>query len=124
MSVCLIINIKQLVNVRQESKLLRGSALADLPFINNAFLLIEEGIITNYGAMFELETHVPHLPKNIIDAQGQLVLPCWCDSHTHLVFTGSREDEMVDKIKGLSYSDIAARGGGILNSARKINEIN
>lgn len=123
MSVTLIVNIKQLVNTRGVSNLLRGSALAELPFIENAFLLAEDGIIAEYGTMYELELKVPQLPLNIIDAQDQIVLPCWCDSHTHLVYAGSREDEMVDKIKGLTYADIAERGGGILNSARKLNAV-
>jgi imidazolonepropionase len=92
-----------------------------LPCIENAFLLIEDGIIADYGAMYELELKVPHLPKHIIDATGQFILPAWCDSHTHLVFAQSREEEFIDKIKGLSYADIAAKGGGILNSAEKLN---
>ncbi len=119
----LIKNISQLVNTREQNELLRGSALASLPVIENAFLLIEDGIIADYGYMYELELKVPHLPKNIIDAEGRFVLPAWCDSHTHLVFAGSRENEFVDKIKGLSYIEIAANGGGILNSAKKINDI-
>ena len=119
----LIINIKQLVGTRENSFILRGEQLADLPFLENAFLLIEDGVIAVYGNMDELEIIVPHLPENKIDAAGQFILPAWCDSHTHLVFSGSREDEFVDKIKGLSYAEIAARGGGILNSAKKINEI-
>ena len=65
---------------------------------------------------------MPHLPKHIIDAEGQIILPAWCDSHTHLVFARSREEEFIDKIKGMSYADIAAKGGGILNSARRLNE--
>ncbi len=117
----IIINITQLVNVRQQTVLLAGKTLAHLPAIENAFLLIEDGIIAEYGAMYELELKVPHLPKNIIDATGQFVLPCWCDSHTHLVFATSREEEFIDKIKGMSYTDIAAKGGGILNSAKKLN---
>jgi imidazolonepropionase len=92
-----------------------------LPCIENAFLLIEDGIIADYGAMYELELKVPYLPKHIIDATGQFILPAWCDSHTHLVFAQSREEEFIDKIKGLSYADIAANGGGILNSAQKLN---
>jgi imidazolonepropionase len=118
----LITNIQSLVNVREENILLRGEELALLPSIENAFLLIEDGIIAEYGSMYELELKVPHLPKNIIDATGQFVLPCWCDSHTHLVFATSREEEFIDKIKGMSYADIAAKGGGILNSAKKLNE--
>lgn len=117
----LIINIQQLVNTREQNNLLRGKALAELPCIENAFLLIEDGIIAMYGAMYELELKVPHQPKHIINAEGQAVLPAWCDSHTHLVFAGSRENEFVDKINGLSYADIAAKGGGILNSAKKLD---
>ena len=121
-SSCIIINIRQLVNVREQSHLIKGAALAELPCIDIAFLLIEDGLIADYGAMYELELKVPQLPKDIIDAQGQFVLPCWCDSHTHLVFAGSRENEFIDKIKGLSYAEIAAKGGGILNSAQKLND--
>ena len=115
-----IINIKKLVNTRIENKLLRGKDLADLPCLNDAYLLIEDGIITNYGSMNELPAEFSH-SSSVIDASGQFVLPAWCDSHTHIVFATSREEEFVDKIKGLSYADIAAKGGGILNSARKLN---
>lgn len=118
----LITNIKKLVNVREQNQLLRGKALAELPCIDDAFLLIEDDVIALYGHMYELELKVPQLPKHIIDATGQFVLPAWCDSHTHLVFAGSRENEFVDKIKGLSYAEIAAKGGGILNSAQKLND--
>ena len=118
----LITNIAQLIGTREETTLLRGAALADLPFIENAFVLVEDGIIAEYGAMYELELKVPHLPKHIVDAEGQFILPSWCDSHTHLVFAKSREEEFIDKIKGMSYADIAAKGGGILNSAKKISE--
>ena len=118
----LITNIQQLINTREETTLLRGAALSQLPCIENAFLLIEDGIIADYGAMYELEIKVPQLPKHIIDAQDQMVLPTWCDSHTHIVFAKSREEEFIDKIKGMSYADIAAKGGGILNSANKLNE--
>ena len=118
----LITNTQQLIGTRAETKLLRGSDLSQLPSIENAFLLIEDGIIAEYGAMYELEIKVPQLPKYIIDAQDQMVLPAWCDSHTHIVFAKSREEEFIDKIKGMSYADIAAKGGGILNSANKLNE--
>ncbi len=121
MSSVLIQHIKQLVNMREQNELLRGTALANLPVIDDAFVLIEDGIIAEYGAMYELELKVPQLPKHIIDAQDQTVLPTWCDSHTHIVFAKSREEEFIDKIKGLSYADIAAKGGGILNSANKLN---
>ena len=119
MPATLITNIKQLVNVREQSKPLRGKELAVLPCIENAFLIIEDDVITNYGLMTELSSIV-HLPLSIVDASGQFVLPAWCDSHTHLVFPASREDEFIDKIKGLSYAEIAAKGGGILNSAKKL----
>ncbi len=115
-----IINIKKLVNTRAENKLLRGKELADLPCLDDAYLLIEDGIITDYGSMKELPAEFSHSPS-VINAIGQFVLPAWCDSHTHIVFATSREEEFVDKIKGLSYADIAAKGGGILNSARKLN---
>ena len=114
-------NIKLLINTRQETKLLRGKELAELPCIENAFLEIQEGIISNYGPMAAYQEKST-VPDKIIDATGQFVLPTWCDSHTHLVFAASREEEFVDKIKGLSYAEIAAKGGGILNSAKKLND--
>ena len=118
----LIINIQQLINTREHNELLRGRDMAELPVIENAFLLIEDGIIAAYGSMYELELKVPQLPKKIIKADGQFLLPTWCDSHTHLVFAGSRENEFADKINGLSYAEIAAKGGGILNSAQKLDD--
>lgn len=117
----LITNIKQLVNVREENHLLRAKELSVLPVINNAYLIIEDGVIASYGTMDDLSSIV-HRPSSVIDVSGQFILPAWCDSHTHLVFAASREEEFVDKIKGLSYAEIAAKGGGILNSARKLNE--
>ena len=119
----LITNIGKLISTRTETHVLRGKELAEMPIIENAFVLIEDSIIAEYGNMYELDLKLPGLPKNIIDAAGQFVLPAWCDSHSHIVFAGAREGEFVDKIKGLSYTEIAARGGGILNSAKKINEI-
>ncbi len=119
----LITNIDQLINTREDTHLLHGKDMAILPAIENAFVLVEDGIIADYGHMYELELKVPQLPKNIVDASGKYVLPAWCDSHTHLVFTGSRENEFVDKINGLSYAEIAMRGGGILNSAKKMQAI-
>jgi imidazolonepropionase len=114
-----LINIKNLINCRETSQILRGAELSKLPVINNAFLLIEDGIIVSYGSMQNDTTNEAGVDE-VIDVSGQMVLPCWCDSHTHLVFAASREDEFVDKIKGLSYAEIAAKGGGILNSAEKI----
>jgi imidazolonepropionase len=122
LSATLITNIKNLIGTHQENNLLRGAALAQLPSLEDAFLLIEDGIIAEYGRMYELEIKVPYLPKDIIDAQDQYVLPAWCDSHTHLVFARTREEEFIDKIKGVNYAEIAAKGGGILNSARRLNE--
>lgn len=122
MSSILIQHIRQLVGVREQNQLLRGAGLAELPVIEDAFLLIEDGIITDYGHMYELELKVPQLPKHIIDAHQQFILPAWCDSHTHLVFAKTREEEFIYKLKGMSYADIAAKGGGILNSARVLNE--
>ncbi len=121
MSITLFTNIAQLVGVHTQNALLRGSALANLPIIENAFLLVDDGIIADFGAMYELELNVPQLPKNVVDCQGQFILPCWCDSHSHIVFAKSRDEEFVDKIKGMSYAKIAAKGGGILNSANKLN---
>ncbi len=118
----LFINISQLVNVREENELLRGAALASLPVIEDAYLLVEAGLIAGFGKMYELEINIPHLPKNIVDVSGQFILPCWCDSHTHIVFAGTRENEFVDKLNGLSYAEIAAKGGGILNSANKLKD--
>ncbi len=116
-----IINIRLLVNTRQQNQLLRGKELASLPCIKNAYLIIEDGIIAEYGKMDMYNTREVDF-NNTIDAQGQFILPCWCDSHTHLIFAASREEEFVDKINGMSYAEIAARGGGILNSAKKIAE--
>jgi len=120
MATTLIINIKLLVNTPGENRLLRGKELSKLPCIANAYLIIEDGIITGIGDSSEIQNPKSKF-KNIIDATGQYVLPAWCDSHTHLVFAASREEEFVDKIKGLSYADIAAKGGGILNSAKKLH---
>jgi imidazolonepropionase len=122
MSAVLLTNINQLVGTHLTNHVLKGNQLAHLPTIENAFLLIEDGIIAEFGAMYELEIKVPQLPNHVIDCQGQFVLPAWCDSHTHLVFAKSREEEFVDKINGISYAEIAAKGGGILNSANKLNE--
>jgi imidazolonepropionase len=118
----LIKNIKGLVNVRSENKLLRGIDLGELPIITDAYLLVEDGVIVKFGSMANLSHDLPVLPVNQIDASGQFILPTWCDSHTHMVFAGSRENEFVYKINGLSYAEIAAKGGGILNSAHKLQQ--
>ena len=116
----LIINIKELLQVRENTiDKVSGSEMAILPTINNAYLLITNGTIAAFGSMEDC-------PKinvdKTIDASGKIVLPSWCDSHTHLVYAGNREQEFVDRINGLTYEEIAHRGGGILNSAKKLNE--
>ncbi|PJE43774.1 MAG: imidazolonepropionase [Flavobacterium sp.] len=116
----LIINIKELLQVRETSiDKVSGSDMAVLPSIKNAFLLIEDDTIAAFGSM---ETCPKLNPEITIDASGKIVLPSWCDSHTHLVYAGNREQEFVDRINGLSYEEIANRGGGILNSAKRLND--
>ncbi len=107
-----------LAGIHEQNELLRGQRLSHLPALQNAYLLIENGCIASYGSM---KDDVKGSFQETIDASGSIVLPAWCDSHTHLVFAASREDEFVDKIKGLSYAEIAAKGGGILNSAARLN---
>ena len=115
----IITNISCLVNTRTESHLLRGKELAELPVIFNAYLIIEDGIIADFGSMDDLIHHGRSFSETF-DASGRFILPAWCDSHTHIVFDGSRETEFVDKIRGLSYAEIAAKGGGILQSAKRL----
>ncbi len=111
-------NIRLLANTRKEPGFVRGKDLSVLPSIENAYLVVEDETIAEIGRMEDcrFEKTGTGLPANTI------ILPCWCDSHTHLVFAGSREHEFIDKIKGLSYAEIASKGGGILNSAKKLNE--
>ncbi len=117
----LIKNIRSLVQTRTEPPhWVAGKDMAVLPEIHDAWLAIEDGKIADFGTMDEWPGISDWSGLEIIDAEDGLVLPAWCDSHTHLVFAGSREGEFVDRIRGLSYEDIAARGGGILNSARKL----
>jgi len=118
MAATLITNIKLLAGIGNPRQPLRNKDLSQLSFIENAWLLIEDDEIVDYGEMFS--TIPAATGANTISIAGQIVLPAWCDSHTHLVFAASREDEFIDKIKGLSYAEIAANGGGILNSAKKI----
>jgi imidazolonepropionase len=119
----LIINIHQLCQVELSSERktkCAGAEMAILPSIDNAWLIAEDGLIHSFGPMTELpETNA----DQTVDATGRLVLPAWVDSHTHLVFAAPRESEFVDRIKGLSYEEIARRGGGILNSAKKVAAI-
>ncbi|HEX5669705.1 MAG TPA: imidazolonepropionase [Chitinophagaceae bacterium] len=116
----LIYNISMLGGVQDPTAPLRGHQMSAFPAIHDAWLLVEDGIIAGFGSM-----NNGSMPEGVdqYNAGRSMILPAWCDSHTHLVFAASREDEFVDKIKGLSYAEIAARGGGILNSARKLNDM-
>lgn len=116
----LVTNIARLVNVRDQTSVLRGNALAHLPQLINAWLLIENDIIKDFDSYAIRQP--PQENVITIDAQHATILPCWCDSHTHLVFAANREEEFVQKIRGASYADIAASGGGILHSALKLKE--
>lgn len=116
----LIINISELLQVREPGiSKVSGTDMAQLPLINNAWLLIENNIIADFGTMDNCPAQDD---IEIIDVSGRVVLPAWCDSHTHIVYAGNRVQEFVDRINGLSYEEIFNRGGGILNSAKKLNE--
>nr|WP_315164448.1 imidazolonepropionase [uncultured Flavobacterium sp.] len=116
----LIINIKELIQVRESSVCkVSGAEMGILPSIKNAYLVIKNNLIADFGAMENL-TKIN--ADKTIDATGKMVLPTWCDSHTHIVYAGNREQEFVDRINGLTYEEIANRGGGILNSAKKLND--
>ncbi|MEE0991420.1 MAG: imidazolonepropionase [Bacteroidales bacterium] len=116
----LVKNIKSLVQVEESArKTVCGEAMAEVACIDNAFLIVEDDKIADFGKMEDLkETNA----DKIVDANNRFVLPSFCDSHTHLVYAGSREIEYIDKIRGLSYEEIAKRGGGILNSAKRLQE--
>ena len=114
----LFINIKELIQVRETSvKKVSGKEMNILPTIKNAFLIIKNGLIFDFGKMSNLEEY--SFDKKT-DCTGKMILPAWCDSHTHIVYAGNREQEFVDRINGLSYEEIANNGGGILNSTEKI----
>jgi imidazolonepropionase len=116
----LIKNIKGLVQVREVSpKWVAGSDMANLPILENAYLRLEKDKIADYGPMGTLKEETA---DQVIDATGRFVFPSFVDSHTHLVFAASREGEFVDKIKGVSYEEIARKGGGILNSAKRLQQ--
>lgn len=116
----LITNIKELLQVRETSILkVSGANMKILPTLKNAFLLIENDTISDFGRMENLSGINP---DKTIDASEKIVLPAWCDSHTHIVYTGNREGEFVDRINGLSYEEIANKGGGILNSSKKLQK--
>jgi imidazolonepropionase len=123
----LIKNIKELVQVDDgKRKKVSGKEMSSLKVIQNAYLYIEDGLIREFGEMDfisdSLHGRFSTHDFRVIDAAGRTVLPAWCDSHTHLVYPASREIEYMDKIRGLSYEEIAKRGGGILNSAKKMKE--
>ena len=113
-------NIKELIQIRDKAiALVSGKAMRELPTIKNAYLLVENGIITDFGSM----ENCPEInPEQTVDATEKMILPAWCDSHTHIVYAGNREQEFTDRINGLTYEEIAKRGGGILNSAKKLQE--
>ncbi len=117
--ITLIQNIKELLQVRETNiDKVSGKEMAILPSLKNAFLLIENDVIIDFGVM----ENCPKINADTtIDATGKIVLPTWCDSHTHIVYAGNREQEFVDRINGMTYEEIANRGGGILNSAKKLN---
>ena len=117
----LITNIKGLIGLHPKNKLvLRGSELDHLPVLENAWLLIEDGLIKDFGKMDSFPSSIAHLPSH--SAESRYNFPSWCDSHTHIVFAASREEEFAMKIQGKTYEEIAAAGGGILNSANKLQK--
>jgi len=119
--ITLFTNIKELIQIEDlPKKMVKGKQMKVLPTLKNAFLLIENNLIKDFGLMENIPT--TKYDKKI-DANGKIILPAWCDSHTHIVFTGNREQEFVDRINGLSYEEIAKKGGGILNSAKKLQEV-
>ena len=125
----LFVNIKELVGVQEMSALKVGAEMDSLNGIKDAFLLVDDGKIAQYGPMCDMPQNLRDMAENavlqkgeIVDATGRYIMPAFCDSHTHLVYAGSREPEFTDKIKGLSYQEIARRGGGILNSAKLLSQ--
>lgn len=111
-------NIKELIQVREKSiSFLSGKEMNVLPTIKNAFLVVKDGLIADFGEMKDCPNTTF---SEVIDATGKMIFPSWCDSHTHIVYAGNREGEFVDRINGLSYEEIANNGGGILNSAKKL----
>lgn len=116
----LLLNIKELLQVRENAPAwVAGTDMATLPTLKNAWLLVQDGKIKDYGSM---DAKPAMEGFKTIDCKGKMVLPAWCDSHTHIVYAGNREQEFVDRINGLSYQEIAEKGGGILNSAKKLQE--
>ncbi len=125
MSRILIKNIRQLIQVRENApERVSGKAMNELPVLEDAWLAIDNGIIADYGSMSDFPGISDWNELEVIDANEGLVMPTFVDSHTHIVYAGSREGEFVDRINGLSYEEVAARGGGILNSAKKLRATN
>jgi len=123
MSKILIKNIKGLAGVADiPMPFIAGNAMKNLPVMNDAWLAIENGLIADYGLMSEWPGISDWRDLEVIEADGRFVLPAWCDSHTHVVYAGSRVGEFEDRIKGLTYEQIAARGGGIINSAARLRD--
>lgn len=113
----LFYNIKELFQVRENNtQILKGSEMKELPSIKNAFLLVEDDLIIDYGTM----ENAPTVFDKSVDVSGKMIMPCYIDSHTHIVYAGNREQEFVDRINGLTYDEIYQRGGGILNSVAKL----
>ncbi|MDA8847748.1 imidazolonepropionase [Flavobacteriaceae bacterium] len=116
----LFIHIKELLQTRDKSEVkMMGKSMSELPHIKNAFLRIKGDTIHSYGSMSSL---VIKATDKVINITGKIILPTWCDSHSHVVYTGDRSQEFVDRINGLSYENIAAKGGGILNSAQTLQD--
>ncbi|MDB2599382.1 imidazolonepropionase [Flavobacteriaceae bacterium] len=123
MSQILLINIKNLLQVRElETSYVSGKEMSVIPFIKSAYLLIDKGKIKDFGEMKNSPKNLENF--NIVDCKGKMVLPSWCDSHTHIVYAGNRSNEFIDRIKGLSYNEIANNGGGILNSVDILRNTN
>ncbi len=119
MSSILIKNIKTMYGIQtQPLSFKKGAAMSVVDTLENAFILTDNGKIVDFGPMYE----APERADEIVDASYRLVMPCWCDSHTHIVYAAPREGEYVDRLRGASYEEIAEKGGGILNSARKLQE--
>lgn len=120
----LIRNIKGLVQASEVlPTVIKGAEMATLPIIENAFVALEDSEVVGYGPMEDLNGIDDWRDLEVIDGEGRYVLPAFCDPHTHTVFARTREEEFVDRINGLSYEEIALKGGGILNSARRLNEL-
>ncbi|MDB4289799.1 imidazolonepropionase [Flavobacteriaceae bacterium] len=116
----LFTHIKELLQTRPKSEVkVMGTAMKELPHIKNAFLRIQGDTILDFGAMDDL---VIQDTDDVVDVTGKIILPTWCDSHSHVVYAGDRSQEFVDQLNGLSYEDIAAKGGGILNSAQTLQD--